>query len=474
MLKRNWRHIYTFLIITVDFVLINFSFLLALRLRFADSYDYTHYVEPWIFVNVIFFPLAMALGVYRGIFRSTLENQKHHLKKLTYYFALFVMSYLFMIKGHEFSRGVIVIFLMTQYIMLEIAHSLLNSFNRFLFHKGFGNRHVLIVGTDHSALRFTEHLGDVYGDYYKIKGFVANGRPHKNDPSIIPHIVGKYDDVDQLIPGKSIDQVYIVSDSMLQRKYEPIRRACEKYRVGVKMVSPDIRNLMNQVKVKDVTGVPLTTEKYRLRVKKWRSVVKRLFDLFILALASIVLVPLGLIISAAIKLTSQGPVFFKQRRALYKGGPEFTFYKFRTMYENADEMKDEIWNQNETNGALFKMKKDPRVTPIGRLLRKYSLDEFPQFINVLKGDMSIVGPRPLPVSDFNKIKNGKVNYDWYKKRGETKPGITGLWQISGRSSLSFEEMCLLDLYYIENQSIFFDMEIMFETIPVAFFGKGAY
>jgi lipopolysaccharide/colanic/teichoic acid biosynthesis glycosyltransferase len=120
------------------------------------------------------------------------------------------------------------------------------------------------------------------------------------------------------------------------------------------------------------------------------------------------------------------------------------------------------------------MKNDPRVTPVGRWLRKYSLDEIPQFINVLKGDMSIVGPRPLPIFDFDKVKNGKVSYDWYKKRGAIKPGITGLWQISGRSTLSFEEMCFLDLYYIENQSIFFDIEIMFETVPAIFASNGAY
>ena len=474
MIKRNWKHIYTILIILVDFLLINLSFLLALRLRFSDFDNYGQYLEPWIFINVIFFPLAMGLGVYRGIFRSTLENQKLHLKKLTYYFALFVMSYLFMIKGHQFSRGVIVIFLMVQYILLEIAHSLLSKLNLFLFKKGFGNKPVLIIGTDHSALRFTEHLGDIYGDYYNIKGFIANGNPHKHDPLIIPHIIGKYDDVDNILPKERIEQVFIVSDSMLQRKYEPVRKACEKRNVSVKMVSHDIRNLMSQIKVKDVTGVPLTTEDYRLRVNKWRSITKRAFDLTILTLAGVFLLPLGLVIAALIKLTSKGPVFFKQQRALYKGGPEFTFYKFRTMYDNADDMKDQIRSQNESNGALFKMKKDPRVTPVGRLLRKYSLDEFPQFINVLKGDMSIVGPRPLPVNDFDHVKNGKVNYDWYKKRGETKPGITGLWQISGRSNLSFEEMCLLDLYYIENQSIFFDTEIIFETIPVAFLGKGAY
>ena len=167
-------------------------------------------------------------------------------------------------------------------------------------------------------------------------------------------------------------------------------------------------------------------------------------------------------------------MFFKQKRASYKGGPTFDFYKFRTMYVNAEQIKEKLLQQNESNGALFKIKKDPRVTPIGRFLRKYSLDEIPQFINVLKGEMSIVGPRPLPVKDFDLIKNGKINYDWYTKRGLAKPGITGLWQISGRSDLSFEEMCLLDLYYIENQSIFFDLEIMFETIPVILTGRGAY
>ena len=191
-------------------------------------------------------------------------------------------------------------------------------------------------------------------------------------------------------------------------------------------------------------------------------------------MAGVVLLPVGLVIAALIKLTSPGPVFFKQERALYKGGPTFWFYKFRTMYVDAEERKKELLDKNETNGALFKMKNDPRVTPVGRFLRKYSLDEIPQFINVLKGEMSIVGPRPLPVRDFDMLKNGKMNYDWYTKRGAAKPGITGLWQISGRSNLSFEEMCMLDLYYIENQSVFFDLEIMFDTIPVMFLGKGAY
>lgn len=474
MFKKNWRYIYTLLIVFADFILINVSFLIAIYLRFPNFTDPFQYWQPWAFVNLMFFPLSLGLGVYRGIFKSSLENQKIHLKKFTYYLALFVMSYLFLIKGHQYSRGVVIIFVMVQYFVLEIAHIMLSRINRALFKRGFGNKKVLIVGTDTSAARFTESLMQVYGDYYKVKGFIVNGAPHLSDPLVVPHIIGKYEDVKGLIPKLGINHVFIVSDSMLHEKYETIRKACEAHHITVKMVSPHIKNLMTKIKVKDVTGVPLSPESHRVRVNKWRSVVKRVFDLVMLTLSSVLLLPLGLGIALLIKLTSKGPAFFKQKRALYKGGPQFWFYKFRTMYENADEMKEDIWGENESNGALFKMKNDPRVTPVGRWLRKYSLDELPQFINVLKGEMSIVGPRPLPISDFDRLKNGKMNYDWYKKRGASKPGITGLWQISGRSHLSFEEMCLLDLYYIDNQSIFFDVEIMFETVPAIFAGNGAY
>ena len=474
MLKRNWRYVFTFLVVCADLIILNISFLVALYLRFPDIMDPLRYWQPWAFINLVFLPLTLALGLYRDISKSTLEMQKQNLKKFTYYLALFTMSYLFLIKGYKFSRGVLIIFLFVQYFMLEIVHSIMNRINRKLHRRGFGNRQVLIVGTDYSAMRFSEHIDDIYGDYYKVRGFIANGTPHLHDPNVIPRILGKYEDVERLIPNHNIDQVFIVSDSMLERKYENIRQICESFGVKVKMVSPGIKSLMNQSKVTDVTGVPLTTQSRFSGEINGHQRLKRFFDILIVLLASPVLIPLCLVVAALVKLTSRGPVLFRQRRALYRGGPEFWFFKFRTMYQDADEMKAKIWKENESDGALFKMKKDPRVTPIGRFLRKYSIDEIPQFLNVLMGDMSIVGPRPLPCRDFERLKNGKVNYDWYRKRGETKPGITGLWQISGRSNLSFEEMCMLDLYYIENQSIFFDVEIMFETLPVMIFGKGAY
>jgi len=144
------------------------------------------------------------------------------------------------------------------------------------------------------------------------------------------------------------------------------------------------------------------------------------------------------------------------------------------MIDGADELKEELFEFNETDGALFKMRNDPRMTKVGKFIRKFSIDEIPQLFNVLKGDMSLVGPRPLPPSDFERLEEGPEFWEAVKYRGKMKPGITGLWQISGRSHIGFREMILLDLYYVENQSLLFDLEILFETVPVVLFGKGAY
>jgi lipopolysaccharide/colanic/teichoic acid biosynthesis glycosyltransferase len=137
-------------------------------------------------------------------------------------------------------------------------------------------------------------------------------------------------------------------------------------------------------------------------------------------------------------------------------------------------MKESLFEMNESEGALFKIKNDPRITKVGKIIRKFSIDELPQFINVLKGEMSIVGPRPLPVEDLEKVEETKEFWKSIKDREKVKPGITGLWQISGRSKVGFRDMIWLDLYYVENQSLLFDLEIIFATIPVVLFGKGAY
>ena len=178
-------------------------------------------------------------------------------------------------------------------------------------------------------------------------------------------------------------------------------------------------------------------------------------------------IPVYLIIGLAIKLNSPGPVFYQQERYT-KDCRVFYMYKFRSMFVDADRRLKELKGYNEADGPLFKIKGDPRITKVGRFIRRFSIDELPQIINVLKGEMSLVGPRPPLPGEVKK-------YDeWEMKRMNVKQGITGLWQISGRSELSFEEMARLDLYYIQNWSIEMDIKILLKTVPTALFGRGAY
>jgi lipopolysaccharide/colanic/teichoic acid biosynthesis glycosyltransferase len=177
--------------------------------------------------------------------------------------------------------------------------------------------------------------------------------------------------------------------------------------------------------------------------------------------------PLWLLVAAAIKLDSRGPVFFVDRR-IGVGEREFGMLKFRTMVEEASALQPGLEVANEAEGALFKIREDPRVTRVGRFLRRFSLDEIPQVVNVVKGEMSLVGPRPLPLRDYQLLE------DWHRARYRVLPGMTGLWQISGRSGLSFDDLVRLDFTYIENWSVWLDVTIIAKTIPAVVTRRGAY
>jgi exopolysaccharide biosynthesis polyprenyl glycosylphosphotransferase len=196
-------------------------------------------------------------------------------------------------------------------------------------------------------------------------------------------------------------------------------------------------------------------------------VVKKTFDLVVSTLVLLAGMPLWLLIAVAIKLDSRGPILYRDLR-VGVGEREFGMLKFRTMVRDADERQQELEERNEAAGALFKIRRDPRVTRVGRVLRRLSLDEMPQVLNVLRGQMSLVGPRPLPVRDYLKLES------WHRKRYLVLPGITGLWQISGRSNLTFDDLVRLDFYYIENWSIWLDISILIKTGPAILSGRGAY
>lgn len=199
----------------------------------------------------------------------------------------------------------------------------------------------------------------------------------------------------------------------------------------------------------------------------WQVVAKRTFDFAISLILLVFILPLLLIVSVLIKLTSPGPVFFSQERVgLNKR--RFRLYKFRTMVPDAEKKLAELEQFNEVSGPVFKIKNDPRITWIGKYLRKLSVDELPQIINVLKGDMSLVGPRPLPVRDYEGF-----DQDWQRRRFSVRPGITCLWQVGGRSSISFERWMELDMEYIDNWSLLLDLKILLKTVPAVLKGSGA-
>jgi exopolysaccharide biosynthesis polyprenyl glycosylphosphotransferase len=196
-------------------------------------------------------------------------------------------------------------------------------------------------------------------------------------------------------------------------------------------------------------------------------VLKRAFDIAGSLLLILVSAPAMLVIALLVKLTSRGPVIYRSMRPGI-GGEAFPCLKFRTMYEDAELRQSELEQHNEKGGALFKIRRDPRVTPVGQFLRRWSLDELPQLFNVLRGQMSLVGPRPLPQRDFDRLE------DWHRKRYLVLPGVTGLWQVSGRSELDFDELVRLDFLYLENWSVFLDLSIMLKTIPAVIKAKGAW
>jgi exopolysaccharide biosynthesis polyprenyl glycosylphosphotransferase len=195
--------------------------------------------------------------------------------------------------------------------------------------------------------------------------------------------------------------------------------------------------------------------------------LKRTFDLVLSLVGLVLLSPILIAIAIAVRISSRGPVIYRSVRPGMAGRPFYCF-KFRTMREHADQIQNDLESLNEKTGALFKIRHDPRLTKVGRLLRRFSLDELPQLVNVVRGEMSLVGPRPLPMRDYELLE------EWHKKRYLVLPGITGLWQVSGRSELDFDDLVRLDFLYLERWSIMLDLSILLKTIPAVLSRRGAF
>ncbi len=269
-----------------------------------------------------------------------------------------------------------------------------------------------------------------------------------------------------ILEDTRVDELIVTDSDFSERELLEIVSLAHRRGVNVRVAPKATELLRHRPQFIPGQGVPL----FELRPPAFVGLdwfVKRGFDLVVSSLVLVAGLPVWLAIAAAVKLNSRGPVFFRDER-IGLGEQTFAMLKFRTMYADAPDQQAELEAANEADGPLFKIREDPRVTGVGAVLRRFSLDEIPQVWNVLRGEMSLVGPRPLPLRDYALLEA------WHRKRYLVLPGITGLWQISGRSNLGFDDLVRLDFYYLENWSIWLDISILLKTIPAVLRARGAY
>ena len=287
----------------------------------------------------------------------------------------------------------------------------------------------------------------------------------RSNPVEVVGVVGPAE-LDEAFNQQHFDELVIADPGFSEQRVLEIVDRCHERGVRVRVAPSTSELLARRAEFVPGSAVPL----FELRAPVFDGAefaMKRFFDLLGAALGLIILSPLMLLIAFAVKVTSSGPVLFRSRRPGIAGVP-FACLKFRTMYEGAELRQHELEDANEADGPLFKIRRDPRITPVGRVLRRFSLDELPQLWNVLRGEMSIVGPRPLPQRDYARLE------DWHHRRYLVLPGMTGLWQVSGRSELNFDDLVNLDFLYIERWSLALDLSIIVQTIPAVVRRRGAF
>jgi exopolysaccharide biosynthesis polyprenyl glycosylphosphotransferase len=462
--------------VAIDVVLINLGFVLAYWVRYALQWPFPVAAENRIpFANyvpmeailtallVVDYVLQKVYVYQRG--RNWLDETAALLNGTTTGVMLMIVITYFM-PDLSYSRSLLPLAALTILLLLTLSRIAKNIAIDRLRKKGVGIRHVLIVGAGEVGRTVMRTIVAHPELGYRVAGFVDDN-PEKGRTDIGRiKALGDVDKIPDVICSTDIDMVVVTLPWMYQRKILRIVRQCERHNVQAYIVPDLLQTTISQVGVEHLGEVPMISIREEAISHGWR-VVKRLVDI-VGSLALLILgAPLWLIIAILIKLDSPGPVIFEQTR-LGENEKPFTFYKFRTMRRNAEAEQKKLVEETNSDPRLVKIKDDPRITRIGRWLRRHSIDEVPQFINVLRGDMSIVGPRPAVPSEV------ELYLEWHRRRLEVPTGITGMWQVSGRSDLSFDEAALLDIWYAENWTFLLDLNIMLKTVGVILFGKGAY
>jgi exopolysaccharide biosynthesis polyprenyl glycosylphosphotransferase len=496
-LQRNWRPVFIFVTLAIDSVMIVLAGAAAYAIR--NMFVNIPVMSPAdaavliLASAVVTITIALVSGVYRSACRIPLSDQSRDGARAYLYSIAMIVCGTFLARGERFAPRFTLIFLLLIPVFYSLGRMILRTATRRMEKEGYGRHNAMIVNWSGTGPQLFERFAMFPELGYAIRGFICSSSygshctpgsctlqrhfrkvQSRHTPIPVQNLpCYGLDQIELAIATEGIERIFVPMVKPSTAGFSKIIKACHANQVKLKVISGESEELLRFARVKDIAGIPLHAPP-RITLSRVKARLKRGFDLALSLVILAILAPLFSVVALAILVEDGRPIFFRQKRGLSQVGTYFDFLKFRSMVKNAEAKQHELNRINETEGGLFLMKNDPRVTRVGKWLRKFSIDEMPQLINVVRGEMSLVGPRPLPLSDLANIETKSVYADYYHMREKVRPGMTGLWQISGRRDVPFKEMVLLDLYYFENQSIMFDLEILFGTIPVVVFGRGAY
>jgi undecaprenyl-phosphate galactose phosphotransferase len=475
---------YKYILALADYSLLIVSFVAAVYTRFYEKPLDQLLAQPFLLTQIIFIlvysfiwiVIFQHFNLYKiNVFLTVVEQTLAIIKALIYgLIGMIVAS--FFIKGMDWvdSRAVIVYFVGFSFFSITLFRIVVfRKLFRLAAQKKIFRHKVLIIGTDETAKMVAVEMDLDESHGFEVVGFADDELAKDEKVFEDLCVVGKISQLKALVKKYEIEDIIIAQSEITHDKLLELVDKAKATKANVRLASDVYRIIPEKIFVERFMGVPVVLMPQNYNNLLF-SVYKRVFDFVFAALALLFLAVPFLIIAALIKFSSKGPVFFRTMR-IGKDGKPFEFYKFRTMFTGSDdtihrEFVSEFIRQNgaEKKSKVKKITDDPRVTRVGKFLRKTSIDELPQLFNVLRGEMSVVGPRPCLPYEWEQ-------YDeWHRRRFSVIPGCTGLWQVSGRSAVDFNDMVILDLFYIDNMSPLLDLKIIFKTIPVMLLAKGGY
>jgi exopolysaccharide biosynthesis polyprenyl glycosylphosphotransferase len=426
--------------------------------------------NPWIPSGLVCIVVWVAAMARQGLLDpGRMENSVRIVSAIwrsTLFVILFILVMNFVSAVRVYPRSLIVAFVGSTWALLSFSR--LSIFRILLRLPAPPTAlNAVVVGTGEDGAAMAERLERSARHVCRLRGFVRT----RDEQSLVPQeqILGDLSELTALVNRYEVGLVVLATRTLARE--EALRMAVQVDRMGLRVLQvPYSWGVVNpkmgfarvgELELIDLVGVQYPTLAAQL---------KRAFDLAAVLVGGTLLLPFLLLVALAIRLQDGGPIFYLSKR-VGMGGRTFTFYKFRSMVVGAENLRDGL--PNEADGRLFKLQADPRVTRLGHFLRRSSIDELPQLLNVLRGDMNLVGPRPLPETDMVGIDQDPEMSFWFEQRHKVRPGITGLWQVSGRSQLRFPDMVRLDIHYIQSWNVWLDLQILIKTIPAVLRGRGA-